>query len=64
MTGFAPSYDTFTGGTIAMASLYIAGNVSEKFLGGKVNAIVKVAALNKSDEPITPEKLIEKEEDK
>lgn len=49
MLGFATSYQTYTGSVIALIALYVTGNVSEKFLAGKVNASVKVAALNADD---------------
>lgn len=46
MQGFAPSYETLIGGVIGLVALYVSGNVSEKFFGGKINSIVKIAALS------------------
>ncbi len=45
MLGFAPSYETMVGGVIGLVALYVTGNVSEKFFGGKINAFVKTEAL-------------------
>lgn len=43
--GFQPSYPTLVGAIIGLVGLYVTGNVSEKYLGGKVNALVKMEAL-------------------
>lgn len=45
MLGFAPSYEIMVGGVIGLVALYVGGNVSEKFLGGKINSLVKIAAI-------------------
>lgn len=45
MAGFAPSYEVYVGGVIALVALYVGGNVSEKFFSGKINSLVKVASI-------------------
>ncbi len=57
---FAPSYETFVGGTIAIASMYVVGNVSSTFLNGKINASVTTARINK-DAPKEENKEVKEE---
>lgn len=61
--GFEPSYPTLVGGIIGLVGLYVTGNVSEKFLGGKVNAMVKMAALTGNKKAIQTVEEIKKVEE-